>query len=352
MHFILDPVILSLPTSIIDTKKGIDEKESSWKTYVDNLRLWADPMQDQNHKFWLSASVYEALIASRLYPSWTNLQHIATILPKDRVQDVQDISKLVSVCENGLLKPSFLEEIALDESHEVYDDSLVVIPKKILDRLSLEVREALAESLIYTAVVTHQGLNDIFDSLHFASVPNGFSEETLEVSIEAYDVDLDQDEEIQGKWEILTHPKQIDQLKGIGSFWQDIERGLLWAEAKLNSENCKLPGKIPYTVGGKFYKSIEKTHLNKDIAALESLFEELLKLLCGQIKQSNVAKGTDNHPIRERRNSHEIKTRRRDGAEAWRLRLQGQWRLHYWLLKDGSIELANVEKGHSMHIES
>jgi len=45
-------------------------------------------------------------------------------------------------------------------------------------------------------------------------------------------------------------------------------------------------------------------------------------------------------------------TRASDGAEAYRLRIQGDWRLHYWLKPDGSIELANIECGHALHIES
>lgn len=124
----------------------------------------------------------------------------------------------------------------------------------------------------------------------------------------------------------------------------DRERGfrflveLAWATRIPSAEqpSCPLPG---YGIGPAFLDSV---------AALQGLTVDrvadvVMEVLTGKARESS---GREVHQLRSGESGGAPQLVRSDGARAWRVSLQRNTpsarRLHYWVLTDGSIELAKV----------
>ena len=327
MHLILDPYILTVPV--------VDADNQKWVEFAETLYLWSKEIQKQTHKFWLSWSVYDTLNSLGRYPTWPNLQSIAEKLPEDTPYDIQDV---FSSCKRALTEPSFLEELALDDNHEIVADTTVVIPEAILARLPNQVSEALEDTLTYSAIISHQELNEIFSQLHFASTKDGFAEDSLLLSVKAYDVEIDEEEIIEESWPILLSPDQIASF-----WWEDTEKALHLAREKVNL-GSEAEKKWPqWRVGPAFNASLLALPWHKKPKKMMTLFEKIAKMFLGEPPRYKYAKGINgkknpHHPLK--RGNDPIT--RDDGAEAWRLKVSRDYRLHYWFLPDKSIELSEV----------
>lgn len=335
MNILLDPYILAVP--------GVDENRAD--DYLENLYQWTTAIaRHGGHRFWLSSALYSALSGCGLYPNYDTIRHIESSA-SDKVYNVHSTLR---ACERTLFCPPMFDDLLANEVLYFEEDQVVVIPAAIAERLPEVIANALRETLAIAALGRYTESHPVFDNLVFATVPNGFDEEYLQARLEPVDIETETVKNVSEEWKMLFSPDELENSDELLAFWEDTRKAVTWACRQLDESIDQM---VPYTIGARFNESIKKTHMDRYPRVMQALFTKTVKCLCGAIPRSEKSEGTPNHPIRKHR-SHEKVKRHRDGAEAYRLHIQGRWRLHYWLKPDGSVELANVEFGHAMHIDS
>ena len=342
MHILLDPYILAVPVS---GKRSLDD-------YLERLYVWTTAIGKREAQFWLPYVVYETLQKANLYPSFEVLRNVIGSSDNSSF----DVQTTMRACERSLYGPPIFEDLFENQSWYYEKDQVHLIPAAITNRLPPEVADALRETLALAVLGRRERAHPVFEDLLYATVPNGFQEKSLYTYVVTYKVteeEANEETEIKEEWRMIFSPEEIDDIIGLLSFWKNTTRALAWARHQVTKEGFSTENMANYRVGKRFNQSILATHMNQHPQVMEALFIKIVKCLCGIIPRSNISRDSPNHPIREGRNSHTQVTRKRGNAKdtAWRLRIQGDWRLHYWLLPDGTIELANVEYGHAMHIE-
>lgn len=341
MNLLLDPYILAVPAT---------DAVSQSDNYLERLYQWTTAIsRDGEHRFWLSLALYDALLETNCYPTTANIARVQSSSP----EKVYDVITTLNACRPKLFgPPPFLDDLFKNDVLYYEDEQVTVIPEAIAKRLSEDMAHALRKTLAMAALGHHLQAHEVFDDLLFATVPNGFEEKELKAEVPTIQLEQNEEQQVAEEWMMVFSADELNDLIGIQSFWQDTERALAWAGRQIADEAWISENIAAYTVGRKFNASILNLHADRQPALLGTLFTKTVQCLCGLIPRSEVSKGTPNHPIRKGHKSSEKVTRKNDGAEAYRLRIQGDWRLHYWLKLDGSIELANIECGHALHIES
>ena len=339
MNVLLDPYILAVPNP--SDGRTID--------YLEGLYKWTVAISEQKgQRFWLSQPIVDVLWDANLYPTWSAVAHLENDLPDDKSLNV---NTALRACERYIVEPPLLDAFVGNASFYFEKEQVVVIPDAVARRLPNDVADALRETLALAALGRQTQAHEVFENLLFATVPNGFQEKYLKAEMETLYLSDEADDEqqhIAEEWEMIFSPDELDDIEGLLSFWEDTERALTWARRKVQAEGHETDNMAKHIVGARFNASIRKTHLNEHPAVLSTLFIKTVKMLCGVIPRFKKSryhdKSTPNHPIKK---GGEVVTRQDDGAKAYRLSIQGQWRLHYWLLEDGAIELANVDYGHT-----
>jgi len=340
MNILLDPYILAVPAT--DAASQSDD-------YLERLYQWTTAIsRGGEHRFWLSWALYDALLETHCYPTPANMARVRSASPTKSY----DVETALRACQDRLFDPPYFDDLLTNATLYYEDERVSVIPEAIAQRLPVEVAQALRKTLAMAALGRFLRTHEVFDDLSFATVPNGFEEKYLRAEVLTIQLEQDEEQQIAEEWMMVFSADELNDLIGIQSFWQDTERALAWAGRQIADEAWISENIAAYTVGRKFNASILNLHADRQPALLGTLFTKTVQYLCGLIPRSEVSKGTPNHPIRKGHKSSEKVTRASDGAEAYRLRIQGDWRLHYWLKLDGSIELANIECGHALHIES
>ncbi|RMH40450.1 MAG: hypothetical protein D6694_10060 [Gammaproteobacteria bacterium] len=336
MDILLDPYIVNVPSA--------DAPEDECDAYIYHIVQWTKCIDNTPHKFWLPEKVYTALANLRRYPNFDNLTFLASRM-QNNGRSILAEHEIVNVAYKLLMPPLFEENFgfsALPDSAT----NIVIIPQAILDRLPVEAADALVETLAEVTLAAQERKE--LDDLVFATIPDGFVEKYLEARIEE---SIEEPRSWKGR--MVFSPDELDNIVGIEMFWDDVPRAIAWAKQSLQTNRVAIKNMAEWIEGDNFVDSIRQTHMDRDSKALQALYIEIVKMLAGitpRFEKSRYNnKSTPNHPIKK---GGKVVTRQKDKAEAYRLRIQDDWHLHYWLLDEHTVELANVKRGHVMKIKS
>lgn len=328
MNILLDPYVLAIP-----------EENARIQTYLDDLYLWTTAVIRKEHHYWTSQCVVEALCGAGCYPSLWNLRPLERYISEDKPYN---ICTLFTACERQLTTPPLLDEL-FDNPIILYEDEgIIVIPPQIESRLPENVASALKATLALSAVGKHLSAHSVFGTLLFATAPDSFPEKQLEVFFVAQNLETEEPQEITDSFDIVFTPEEVDGLEGLLAHWEDTQWALRWTYQALKQVGNlnDAPRSLPrITAGRKFNESIDKLHLDKDVGLMEDLFKAVILAAVGKKTRFQKAEGNDHHPLR---GDKERQIEREDGGLAWRLHLQRNYRLHYWLLPNGDFELSCV----------
>lgn len=339
MDFVLDPYVIAVPNA--DGPEALSD-------YATSLFQWSDIVRTKRHTFWLSSFVAMALTNNNQYP------HFSTLKRYDKNEKVIEAYDLFKTIEKDFMHPDYLDEHLENRSCHYDAENSIVLPKEIENRLHPEVSKALKETLALMAIAENIHDSDLAKRLVFATNPLPAPTSQVEVDLEILQEQKNEIERINSSWRLVSLPSQLDEIEGLISFWEDTQRAIQWAYEQLCScgtlnrriQPCPRP-----IVGHYFNKSIKGNHLDHQPAVLDSIFRNLVLALTetGGFERFQKAEGGNKHHILQDRPNHQA-VRTMDGATAWRIHLSNSYRLHYWLIAGGGLELSKVGVHNDMTI--
>ena len=184
--------------------------------------------------------------------------------------------------------------------------------------------------------------SDVFSSLLFGTAPDGFKATQLDVHLLAQNLETDALAELRSTLGMIFAPNEADGYEVLESIWQNTQKAVSWAYQTLKRDGT-LSGharELPrITAKPCFNESILELHLEQQDNAMKSLFGAVIEAALGVRPRYMKAEGNTHHPLREGIQQIDRKV---DEATAWRLHFHADYRLHYWLLPNGDMELSLV----------
>jgi hypothetical protein len=319
---LIDPYLVTVPSQ--------NAKSEVVENYLSKLGQWTKLITEHEHNFWFSEPAIYALFEAGeyLYPNKLN-----DLLIRSEV--VTCDSTTVGRAFEILLSPPYLDDQITQNNSEIKDlfrdeKQTVVIPKKIADRLNQKVADGLRLTLSKLAYCCQYGTYSLAKEIVFATGDlNGDDDGGY------YRMEKDKliPVEVAGKWPAITSPEKMRQLAKLCDFWRDTPRAVEWAyydlieRRELDPDRHKLPAQKYWSVGKHFNESIDERGIQ--------YYVELSEIFHADEKKHQVI-------------------RKRDGAFAWRAHVTNkpsQLRLHYWIIDDDKLEMANVVYKPDLHIE-
>lgn len=337
MNFLLDPYIVAAPKSITTSEQLSD--------YIETLKGWTDLQKLRKHDFWFTSHLACALSDAKRYPYPTTIKNICKGV-KMGEDDAVNLETAIAVIQKDLMEPPYLDDrfIDLQIEHELIES--IVLPEEVSNRLqSKEIEFALKKSLIEMALAGEKHGSEFAKNIIIASksIPSDTQELTLNLE---QVVSEHETEQLSASWRLVSDPSELDDIQDLKNIWEKTEYCIAQAYEQLckNKTLDRRTQKCPKIIAGKgFNKSVKDLHLDNQPAVLASIFTNMVIGMydLGAYKRTVTAKkGTNHHALQDDPNHQAV--RDTDNATAWRIYLSGSYRLHYWLLPDGSAELSKV----------
>ena len=336
MDFLLDPFVIALPKSTASAKE-VEE-------YLYSLSEWTQMVVTEGHKFWLSEPIVDVLSSVDLYPGYSDVQKLYARY--DNEIELFDASTVSRACQN-IFTPPYIDKEIEKQIPEIIELNFVnqttfVIPDEIskrLEKLGPEVSDALEYTLAKLGYVKETYALELTQSLVFATR----SVTATEISVHAKPQGENQllGTDFEARWEIISEPDQLNVEERLESFWPNTQKALEWAYQALVARGIldEKTHSFPkhWKVGKKFNESIRKNHFDREDLLIK-IFLAAAKVLSGYVKAT--IETDDNHHLVGK--NHKQITRVSDNAKAWRIHVSElpNIRLHYWLAKDGFVELS------------
>jgi hypothetical protein len=329
MNILIDPYILAVPSD-----------SSQISDYLENLFEWLTAVSSDTNHYWLSSEVVNALLKSKIYPTWEALQEIE----QQASEHFYNANTLLRACEPQLMEPPLLDELFNNSIYYFEDEAVAVIPPQIDQRLPETVSKALKKTLALAAIGNFFQLDDVFEDLAFATTSAEFSVTQLDVKFEVSDLDKKADQAVSFSLDMLFSPNEVDEMAGLVSFWDHAARACHFVHRKIY-QNHQSPPPLPVIEARpSFYESLEHYQMPRQSAELYKIYRKIVMGLTGDIKRNQII----HHPLQ--RNDQDLRI---GSATAWRLWIEHStpgWRVHYWLYQDGSVELAKFVPHDDMRI--
>jgi hypothetical protein len=316
MNSLLDPYVLAIP--------DLTAHEEDCIKYAETLENWSGSINEGLHKILLSYPLVDALVEANQYPLESNLRRIRGL------QAILSSFDAFRSCERQLTSPPFIEDhiprIADLPANELAE--LIVLPEQLEKRLHPDVALALRKTLAAIAIAADVHKSDFAQTLMFGTTGLN-NNENQNVKINTSEI----------KWKFVLHPEDLDDMESWENLWMYTQRGINRAYRQLCRDHALDP-KTQYcpepNVGEKFNDVIVENGYFRDETLMKILFRNIVLglLNTGGYERHKYADDNPHHPLQNA-------PARRDGATAWRLYL-GDYRLHYWLLSDGSAELSKM----------
>ena len=323
MNSLLDPYILAIPEHNAEEPKCI--------AYADALENWSGSINEKLHKILSSYLLVDALVETNQYPLECNLRKVRGL------HTVLSSFDTFRSCERQLTNPPFIEDYMpnIDELPENELAKLIVLPEQLEKRLHKDVALALKKTLAKIAIAAEVHKSEFAQQLMFGTID--LVDDLQHVKINTSEI----------KWKFVTQPEQLDDMESWENLWMYTQRGINRAYRQLVSEHA-VDAKVHQcpepAVGGEFNDIILREGYFRDETLMRTLFRHVVLglLNIGGYERHKYAEGNYHHPLTN------IPVRQ-DGGKAWRLYV-GDYRLHYWQLSDGSVELSKVGVHNDMTI--
>jgi hypothetical protein len=280
------------------------------------------------------------LVQEDRFPTHVNLP---ALLTRAGAQEYSVVDLLQLVRALTATEPFFETFI---KRRAVAADDIEVSPADVIDRLGQDLGATTRNSLVLAAVAQDSGWCP--DSTYWAtSVWNGSSdwiETTAQVSmVESFGGDLEVlERQISGVIRVLTETKEIEFSHSLEDLYSNPEQAVALVLRRLREYDSTIPSTVVVTAGANFVTSLEAHGMHHHPGLLETVFHRAVLAALGRLGQ---IKGAKLHWVRTSKAADAPQKERADGAKLWRCMVTQKgagYRLHFWTLTDGSVELEAV----------
>ena len=320
MHFLIDPVVLTLPERTAD--------EETILRFVENLHAWSAMFRRKDSNFFVSQAYIDVLYEMSLFPTERSLR---SLFLRAEVESI-DPKTVLNACSRILSNMPFFEErVEVAEHVAVYHDQVEVDPD-LIKRLQEPVASAFRDTLGCVAYAKEELAPPLMAEMYLVTHPVDGPSASIEAKVETNDKGTIH---LETEFPLLTAPEHLIRIQGIQQVWHDYPKAVDWAIDDLRCTQ-HLPADqaqelAPYVFAPEFRDSIERYGFHNRVDILASLYRSIAQLLTRLIPPQSTAY---NHLLRD------VQCNRRDHAgriwEPWRLwitRGKPAVRLHYWCHK-------------------
>ena len=336
---LVDPYLVCLPP-YCDEADVLDQ-------FVENLLTWSDLLRRQDLAVHFPAICVEALLKEG-YPFDHELRKMAARIKADHLS-----SDLVcKIAQDVLERTPHLEEICKINFVDFEESTCKVNPEVYISRLSDDIGWGFKHALVVLACL-QQADNEakIFQIVSAKSSPEeAFASQQLQIAAHVSAIDCFD----AGTSLAKVVPLDIDHAFPVAFSGRSLLRHIgclkLWAQAKSpidvgDAINAQVEELL--TAGAGHKREATKFYVSKHFLELArrngfadrlNVADSCARILVGEPKHSV-------EPFRVSEDSSSAQRTRPDGARAFRTHLTSDgpgYRLMFWILKDESIEFANV----------
>lgn len=332
-HVIVDPYVIALPL--------VDEQRDA-SAYLEGLIRWANRLRTSDVLHTTPERCVENMIATGAFPT---LQCLKEFIYQKRVTGISAVD--VANCVRSIADRRPYTEDAVNVHALLRSDDCIVAPAAVIDRLNTPLAGSFADCLFAVVV------SDANNSENVAVGTIGLADKPREIMLNGtvasyeradrtvldniavssqiallHDEDYDAEEDAAVEWcEVYGNVTEV-----VSAALRELHRRPEFATTKCTD--------ISY--GSEFVSSIQKLGLHQQAPILKRIFVLAVYAGIGIIARISGAKL---HPVRKSKAADADQMLREDGAKLWRCMVTQKgagFRLHYWSLVDGRIELDRI----------
>lgn len=342
---ILDPYLLCLPNPCIEYKQLED--------FIFSITNWTSLFSSGKQNILISDSIREALNNDDEYPLRHKL-HDLIVKFKCNFADANTITKIL----NSILTRSPSLEDFLGINDILYDeDSVSIIPIKILDRLKQNCKLAFLKDIIKIGIKISSSSSEEVE-LETIIASTSFEKlflSDVEINADVYEVESINKLSVIFPYKlsqnipIIFNYKQWESLLDINKIWKNTNSQDEIAHCiKVTADKISLPASKDesrkFLIGDGFIPSLRKWDSAGKFS--NNIMKSCAHIILNQPKyELNI--------FRTSSNKHSNQIIRHDGAKAFRTHLSKNklaLRLMFWERIDGAIEFANIGSKNELKI--
>jgi hypothetical protein len=315
--------------------------------YFDCLLVWAGVLRHTPEQCLASENSVLKLAEEDRYPT---LERLKEVIKRHGITEYTSVDLSNAIRVLGETRP-YLEDATSIRSLTLADGATCT-PIGLLARLGSDIGNSFKEALFIPLVAEIEGYHGSIIYIATRSLPERSVEElespTEELSIsgvvelvETLDGELiEKNMAYAMKYILILHPPQVDANLGIEHLYKDPVLAARFAYDNLLSQTERSKtdlGRIIYS--SHFVDTIEQLGIHRQQSVLRRTFWLAALAGCGRIFD---VRGTHIHPVRTSIAAEAAQVERADGAKYWRCTITTKgagYRLQYWSLLDGGIEL-------------
>jgi hypothetical protein len=320
--------------------------------FVNGLLAWAEALDRKDVRILISQACIDALYQDDRYPYD---HHLRALLSKHTVdgEAIADEDTIAQVARRLFEQTPYLEEFIGIEVIDI--EKKCITPVEFLDRLSANTSQAFQESLVMLGVWHHHknAQKEPVDGCTFAARFGESVKHHNELTVQAEVSDVLFSDETSPDSLPITVEESFHLCFGHTEVLKQFDCTILWGNAdseqgaidaiqqRINAlieQGSSTSNKeLPYSLGAHFLESARNWGFTRsDLAS--NLIESCARIIIQNPKY-------DLNEFRISKNSPKQRTRKSDGATAWRTHLTKKgagYRLMFWKTTEGKIEFANV----------
>lgn len=327
-HVVVDPYVVAVP-----------EEHEEYGRYVDALVEWMTQLSERRDECSISAAAVAVLMEERRFPHRTELARVLAWSGREDVSlvDILNLTRRVSETEPFL--ESHLELCGCEGT------AVACLPAEVLARLGTACGSATEKSLLSVAVAHGDGWCE--DGVYWATREWPW-DRTIRVGATSVLVERPGGEilelgDVAAELGVLARVAEWRAVGSVAELYREPERAVALVLARLRESGLAVPAGEPVVVTGPdFVRSIEADNLQRSRRIVEAIFDRAALAAIGQLA---VLRGADLHEVRESASADAHCVRRADGSRLLRCKISqygAGWRLQYWELSGGGIELQKV----------
>lgn len=329
-HIIVDPFVVATPT-----------EPAQLSEYVAGLAEWLPALARRREE----CSVIERSVAILLEEGrFPTFEAIAALLAKSEsaeysVVDIRNLLRVVVETEPYLEHHLRRRSVAVEQ--------LEATPREPIERMGKRVEETIEQALVMVALAQQEGW--AADGVYWATTSWPVEAEGLDThafvtlvelldgSVQAVNVGID------GHCRVVTRVEDLDDIQRVADLYRDPSAAVMAVLDRLRRAGLPCSLEQPQVlVADGFVESVEALAIHRHPAVLETVFQRAALAAVGHL---DGVSGAKLHPVRTSSAADSPQVVRDDGARLWRCMVTKRgagYRLHFWSLPGGGIELVAV----------
>jgi hypothetical protein len=328
-HVIIDPYVIAVPS---DLQQG--------HAYIDGLITWLPLLNTKRDEASFFQAALHVILQENRFPTHDTLRPLLAFAGTQEYS-VVDLLRLVTAL--AATEPFFEQFVS---SRAAVGDDVEVTPPEVIERLGVDLGVATRDSLVLVAVAQENGWcpQRTYWATSVWTYAADWVEATAYVSlVEPLIGDLYQlERRVSAILRVLTETSEIAFADSLEEVYTSPPEAVAVVLHRLRQYDSTIPETVAVTAGARFVASLETHGIQHQPAVLERVFHRAALAAVGRLPQM---KGAKLHPVRTATTADAQQVERADGAKLWRCMVTktgAGYRLHYWTLKDGGVELDQV----------